>query len=604
MSNLKRLNRALRAGELQDPLLLWRKVLVVAITSNSYSVDDQIKVLMWLHQEQYKDLLEWADAISQHVYEEPMLHYRMHQIAALIRKYPLPSSLSGLKPREAAYASFLAAEHRCKRVNQRFRALRACNRDPFAAVTKHAQDWIRYVLGSTVPYTEIYQNCNITPGAAIGVHGNATNLARKLLCDRWTVTPGAYHFALEAIWENSQMSELLLLEEGRKQFSADPKLLRERLLQKVEYVCHNKIAFVPKTAKTHRSIAVEPFLNTFLQNGVDAVLKNRLKRVGIDLRDQETNSHLAYLGSIADGSNEKGFCTIDLSSASDTLAKEVVRELLPEDWYLFLSSLRSSSYRIKNSDPVRYHKFTSMGNGFCFPLESLIFSAIAHAVYVVCRQNPVFRVYGDDIIVQRGVFQPMLDALRWFGFIPNPRKTFGEGPFRESCGKDWHCGVNVRPIFLDHPLDTLGRIFGFHNQSRRRESYVEHYFDEVRLALKESVPAHLRFCSPYDPGPCTDIRVGAEASSFRKQSPTIDGAFWVPIDEFMASKYSFWNRNTRSWGYYSLRTRASEDSAPALKVHRCYPLVYNIAALRGAASRKTFTLRYTSQTDVVRINYS
>jgi len=559
---------------------------------------------MYLKYEMYAELLDWADAMSQQVYETPMLHYRMHQFAALIRKYPsIPNALRGNQtPRRNAQDTFLAAEHRCKRVNQRFRAIRSTGRDPYASEKMHARNWIMYVLRDKPNFNMIYEGCDITPGACIGVHGNATNLARKLSSESWTMTPSALPFAAGALWANAQIRELVLRDAKASPSTPvclDKDLFARHLLKRLQMVHHNKISFVPKTAKTDRSIAVEPFVNSYLQRGVDQSMRMLLKRVGLDLADQSRNQELARQGSFDE---DNGYCTIDLSSASDTLAKEVVWELLPVEWAETLNCLRSRSYKWIDGSQKEYHKFTSMGNGFCFPLETLIFASLCHAAYVSMNLDPDFRVYGDDIIVRKDVAVLVLDLLDHCGFIPNRRKTFTKGPFRESCGADWHGGVNVRPIYLDHELTSLTQIYGFHNQSLRRESYVQHYFAEIREYLFETLPDHAQLVCPYDPSFSSNEGNQLDEQSSDWSGTTIDGAFWVSFDRFMASKYARWNRNTQSWGWISLLETATPDKQFLPRRDGQNDFVHLIGALRGANSEVPFTLRYSPRTKAVMNN--
>jgi hypothetical protein len=98
MSYLTNVKKAMRLQRLPTSLTLWKAVVGIAVTSNSYSIDDEIRVLLLIKVGRIDLLIEWADAISQQVYGTPMLHYRMHQIAALIRKYPFPEKISGLIP--------------------------------------------------------------------------------------------------------------------------------------------------------------------------------------------------------------------------------------------------------------------------------------------------------------------------------------------------------------------------------------------------------------------------------------------------------------------------------------------------------------------------
>jgi hypothetical protein len=99
---------------------------------------------------------------------------------------------------------------------------------------------------------------------------------------------------------------------------------------------------------------------------------------------------------------------------------------------------------------VTLEKFSSMGNGFTFELETLLFYAIAKAAGGLQRDE--LSVYGDDIIIPTRCASDVLAALRFFGFTPNQRKTFVQGPFRESCGGDFFCGVDVTPYRLTKEL--------------------------------------------------------------------------------------------------------------------------------------------------------
>ena len=133
------------------------------------------------------------------------------------------------------------------------------------------------------------------------------------------------------------------------------------------YTCveRNAIALVPKNWKTHRTIAKEPTHSLPFQLALDTWLKSKLKRWGIDLSSQEKNQEFARRGSI-DGS----IATIDLEMASDTLAFNCVAWLLPWDWFELLCSFRSSSFSAPWGTG-NYAKFSSMGNGYTFTLETL-----------------------------------------------------------------------------------------------------------------------------------------------------------------------------------------------------------------------------------------
>jgi hypothetical protein len=205
----------------------------------------------------------------------------------------------------------------------------------------------------------------------------------------------------------------------------------------IEHRIQNRVAFVPKTWKTHRTIAAEPDGNLPLQLSFDTWVKRRLAAyAGIDLSDQSRNRDLARLGSLEDGT----WCTIDLSAASDTLAMNLVAKLLPDDWYEYLNAIRSPGYVAPFGCGV-YQKFSSMGNGATFGLETLIFASLVQATG--CQE---FSVYGDDIVIPFGYYDAVVRALNDAGFLVNTEKSYHIGPFRESCGGNYHCGVDITPF--------------------------------------------------------------------------------------------------------------------------------------------------------------
>jgi len=230
-------------------------------------------------------------------------------------------------------------------------------------------------------------------------------------------------------------------------------------------VLGNSIVKVPKSYKTDRTIAKEPCLNIYIQKGIGRVIRHRLKRVNVDLDDQERNQQAARLGSL-DGS----LATIDLSMASDTVAFELVSNLLPNEWWYALEQCRSPYGTLPSGDLVHYQKFSSMGNGYTFELESLIFWAICQSVccpldeldYRVC-------VYGDDLVVPTEHFKTVVERLEEAGFKPNSKKTFGSGPYRESCGKHFWKGRDITPFYVKKPIQggRLDRLFLVHNNLAR-----------------------------------------------------------------------------------------------------------------------------------------
>lgn len=608
MSSLKQTRRAMR-GFFVNPTQLWEKVLTVAINSNQYDVGLRIRVLIDLKTRDHTDLLQLAGELSSTVYDDHATHYRMHQLSALIRKYP-GLSLTGIKtPEEAALSTFNYAEAKCRGTNERLRTeFLDEGRNGQASAIHYMRQYLSYVLRNkqdvdedglapTPDLSSIAELSGFTGGASLGVHGNATNLYRKLRQGAngtgWTCTAQALPYFTAALWAHAQIRELILRDEEHDLVCYDMTEFVRRVHNSVKIVSYNKIAFAPKDATTLRTVAAEPSGNTFVLKGADLLLRSCLLRAGIDLTAQNPNCLMAYLGS-RDWRTDDPYCTVDLRTASGMLARLLPELLVPPEWVEVLSALRTSEYLMPDGTMGTYECFASMGNGSIFPLQTLIFASVCHAAYAERGETPDFRVYGDDIIIRRRVFDRVIFLLEYLGFEPNEKKTFADGPFRESCGADYHTGVNVRPVYLKCELDSLESIFGFHNQSLRREVYVRDYFREVRKVLRSAVPKDLRFITDYDPL----IKLAdRERFAFRGGiRENYDAAFWGTSEEVMASRLCFWNRNTHSWGYTVLKVKPRVDVIDEDGRDECaiYQIALLMAALSGGDSRRPFTLRYSA----------
>lgn len=200
---------------------------------------------------------------------------------------------------------------------------------------------------------------------------------------------------------------------------------------------------VPKDSKSHRACGKGPSLNVFYQLGLGRVMRRRLRKSRLDLElGQKIHGQVARAGS-----QTGDFCTIDLSSASDCVSKALVKLLMPHRWYDSLNDLRSPMTQV-NGTWYLNEKFSAMGNGYTFELETTLFAALILALDDTLKPGVNMWVYGDDIIVPREFGAAVLSTLKFFGFTPNERKTFIDGPFRESCGSDYFLGEPVRAHFL------------------------------------------------------------------------------------------------------------------------------------------------------------
>lgn len=563
LKELKRLDKQLKGTAPSS----YRRVLGVVLTQYARVTGD-LKPLGHLRAKDYARLYSCADSMSSTVYEDAAKHFAASQVAALIRKYPWDPAEVQLDPEARARESFAASEHRCKWMNRWSRASFRRNADNSDALLRKMKAYIRYVLGTKPDLQSIYQQCDFTAGASIGVHGNATNLFRKLSAEKWSVTPTALPYFAAALCHNFHYATRVA---KRNEYVQSLYVSENDVRESCELVDYDKIAFVYKTAKTFRSISVPPLGNGYLQKGVDLEMKKFLKRVGIDLSDQSLNQEWARKGSLDD--SEEGFCTIDLSSASDSISVGLVKLLLPPAWFRFLDSIRSPSYVDRPGAPrKRYEKFCAMGNGFCFPLESLIFAAACHAV-TGGNAREEFVVYGDDIIVRRKAFVDVVSLLKRIGFKTNARKTFSTGPFRESCGSNWYYGEDVTPFTLDFALDSLQALFKAINLSRRN-ARSSAFMSEVVTHLLGRIPDQFMFLRPF-------------------KGPPDSGIDFLDIQ---VSPRWYWNKFYQCPEWFELKSRPRKD-----EISDPHPWIVNAAALRGHPSNRLFVIRRSAEMRVRKV---
>jgi hypothetical protein len=223
----------------------------------------------------------------------------------------------------------------------------------------------------------------------------------------------------------------------------------ERLVDAVESIPRARVVLVPKDSRGPRIISCEPAELMYIQQGImrklyDILESHPLTKGQLNFVDQGINRELAQV------SSETGtHATIDLSDASDRVSLELVRRLFPENWFRALSACRSESTVLPNGEIVNLKKFAPMGSSCCFPVEALVFWAIASAVIdePSNREARVF-VYGDDIITRSCDARVVMDGLESVGLVVNRHKSFVSGPFRESCGGYYHQYDDVTPVLV------------------------------------------------------------------------------------------------------------------------------------------------------------
>lgn len=378
--------------------------------------------------------------------------------------------------RQAAVDKFWEAERQCAVSNVKFDLLQTSeglaallSDDPeMFAMLERARNLIKRILGRCPENGRL--DFRFGPGATDLVKNDIT--LPKKYARRVTLTPDLFPFLPDLI---------------------GPKWLGE--LHEVTLVKGNNVSFVPKNAKTERAIAIEPHLNVYAQLGVGKLIAERFSNyIGLDFKKfgPTWNRVLASLA------QEWGLATVDLSSASDTIGRSLVWYLLPEEWATLLDDVRSKFFNLEGKT-FESEKFSSMGNGATFELETVIFYALTRAAG---SSRALTNAFGDDIICESSTYPQVVRLLEFCGFTVNNDKSFSTGRFFESCGSDFFDGVDVRPFFWSKIQEDS--VYKFANDISRFASIrVSEYwsfrdcaFFKAHKVLVRRTPQRLRLSIP------------------------------------------------------------------------------------------------------------
>jgi len=392
---------------------------------------------------------QWEQLLSLRVnpaHYETAEHYRDDNACVeFFRKCHLPVTGHEKIRKAQALETFWASEKMCARTNVRFANLIEgyceSNLDSRAMeILLRAKNWLATVLGRLPDDL----NGRFGPGATFGDRGRHTTIP-----DKMTSRPDM----------TSDVSPYIHMISGSAWFRYG--VSRRSGQDYLNIIRGNRFTTVPKDSLKDRGICIEPSINIYLQLAVGDLLKDRCKRAGVNLLYAQDSHRLWAQRASLHGSH----ATIDLTAASDTVALNLVKFLLPDSWYGLMSDLRSP-FTFVEGRWVKLNKFSSMGNGYTFELETLIFASLAFA----CNSGEFgtdFSVFGDDIIVPSSSALDVLAILRYCGFEPNKRKTFLTGRFRESCGGDYFDGKLVRGFNLSAPPSQPSEWITLANGLRR-----------------------------------------------------------------------------------------------------------------------------------------
>lgn len=408
-------------------------------------------------------------------------YYRAASAVAILKKFQGLGDPSVTRKR--AVEVWFKAEQHCYRSNQRlYPYLPGTNleKDPriasaLLAMRKIVYDWIG---AGPAPIVD----GRFGPGSTYADRGAFSTVPHKMSSDP-TLTSGALFYLvpfLGTAWG--------------KEVAASGKL---------QWVRGGRFTTTHKTSVIDRCIEIGPSINVYYQLEVGRQFRQKLRSHGWDLDyAQDIHREVARQASVT-----MEFSTVDLTTASDMECRNLVKLLFPRRWFDVMDDLRSptSTHPDDPKKVVWLEKFSSMGNGYTFELETITFAAIA---CWASREHghpgrlgkDVF-VFGDDIICRTEVYPTLVAALKFLGFVPNESKSFtGMNPFRESCGGDFYLGVPVRPVYLKkEPCDVKATI-GVCNRLRQGLKKLAEMGAPVSLrswhAAVQAVPTRYRNFGP------------------------------------------------------------------------------------------------------------
>lgn len=348
-----------------------------------------------------------------------------------------------------------------------------------------------------------------------------------VLYDMWGYGPGACasgHAAHPvekhlAAWDTTSAALPLL----QKLRAAHPYLsLNDRYMgERKPFLCRgSRLSTVRKNEEKFRTIGMEPIGNMALQLAAGHYYEGALRHVGLDIRTQQPrNKAFARLGSI-DGR----FATLDLSEASNMILPSLVRATHPKEWFHILDSIRVHETELPDLSYEKLHMFSTMGNGFTFPLMTLTIVALIYgwrANYGNTRNLHVdwnkTCVFGDDIIIPTEEYEGITQTLESVGLVINHDKSFKSGPFRESCGGDYFEGYDVTPFYiksLRHNADVYVAINQLLEWSARHDIFLWGTFELLKSYINGDT-----FFVPEWCGPVSGIRTTLVSRNYKTLQP-------------------------------------------------------------------------------------
>jgi len=229
----------------------------------------------------------------------------------------------------------------------------------------------------------------------------------------------------KGLYQRRREIDLLLYNKYKVDNDFSFLIFRQKLKMITEFTQGSRFTTVPKNNEKRRPINIEPFGNILTQSRIGG----GIRKVLLDYYNQDLNIlQNRHRELISDMCN----ATIDLKNASDSISMVLVEFLFPAYFVELLKSSRSPTVDVGDGELYVLNKISSMGNGFTFELMTLILTSACRVL------DPTASVYGDDIIISRSCTSKLFGLLSEMEFVVNEQKSFIDGPFRESCGGNYH----------------------------------------------------------------------------------------------------------------------------------------------------------------------
>lgn len=349
---------------------------------------------------------------------------RHYQLAELFKKYTFEKDVY-------TPADVLAMSVKKFMDNQERLASFSPNLDPLVKeIVFRAKGWIDRLLGD-YDLEEHLEACYWPKKASVGVPQRKATLENRWKTD---ITGSAYHIdwfkRCYLPWFNQ------------------PRAFTESL--NVREIGYLSAVLVDKTFKSKRMIVPNSSIGGLYSNGLGAVMTNRLRSGGYDLRVLPERHKLYARKASIDGQT----ATVDQTMASDNITTWLVQLCYPMRWARVLLNGRIGWLQVEN-ELIDSPTMSTMGIGFTFPLQMVLFLGLTHAcrdyheeLYGKIATDRTISCFGDDLICPVVLKNMVEHVFLSLGLLFNADKSYWQGPFRESCGGDYFHGLDVRPAYV------------------------------------------------------------------------------------------------------------------------------------------------------------